>query len=156
MQTPIALDLANESAGEALNGINLIDSIETVISSLDLDKTAMVSHGANGHLWKFQYGTVEVFVQLTGTTDEDMFTVWSRVLTLPAKDEAKLARRLLELNWTTTFEARFAIADSHVILMTTRTVADLSPGEVSRAITVVATIADENDEPLLAEFGMNS
>jgi hypothetical protein len=31
-------------------------------------------------------------------------------------------------------------------------VADLNPGEISRTITVVATIADDNDDDLIAEF----
>ncbi|MHC5830160.1 MAG: YbjN domain-containing protein, partial [Nostoc sp.] len=31
--------------------------------------------------------------------------------------------------------------------------AELSPGEVSRLITIVATIADNNDEALQSEFG---
>jgi hypothetical protein len=34
-----------------------------------------------------------------------------------------------------------------------RTVADLHPGEISRIITLVATIADNNDESLQQEFG---
>jgi hypothetical protein len=134
--------------------INILEAIETVIDSLDSNDSAMVSHAkqGNGNLWKFQYGTVEVFVQLTGTAAEDILTVWAKVLTLPVKNETALNRKLLELNWSTTFEARFAIADSSVIVMTTRSVEDLSAGEISRAITIVAGIADEQDEPLQAEF----
>lgn len=129
------------------------DVIETVISSLDQNNTAMVSHQENGNLWKFQYGSVEVFVQLTGQSDEDTFTAWSPVMKLPAKNEPHLMRKLLEMNWLNTFEARFGIVDNQVIVLTTRTVAELSPGEISRAITLVASIADENDENLQAEFG---
>ena len=113
----------------------------------------MVSQTDQGHLWKFKYGSVEVFVQLTGLTDEDTLTVWSKVLKLPAKDEASLMRRLLELNWSATFEARFGIFDEQVVVLSTRTLAELSPGEISRLITVVATIADDNDEALQSEFG---
>ena len=84
--------------------------IETVISSLDQDNTAMVSHTDEGSVWKFTYGSVEVFVQLTGESDEDLMTVWSSLLLqLPAKDEAGLMRRLLEMNWTGTFETCFSI-----------------------------------------------
>ena len=53
--------------------------IETVISSLDQDNTAMVSHTDEGSLWKFQYGSIEVFVQLTGESDDDLLNVWSSV-----------------------------------------------------------------------------
>ncbi|MGL4379139.1 MAG: YbjN domain-containing protein, partial [Microcoleaceae cyanobacterium] len=34
----------------------------------------------------------------------------------------------------------------------TRTVAELSPGEIARVITIVATIADDNDDILIAQY----
>ena len=148
-QNVVPLDPNSTPATE----INLIEAIETVIDSLDSHNSAMVSHANKGNLWKFQYGSVEVFVQLTGThQDDDVLTVWSKVLTLPVKNETALNRKLLELNWNTTFEARFAITEGSVMVMTTRSVADLSAAEISRAITIVAGIADEQDDPLQAEF----
>lgn len=131
---------------------NHLEVIETVISSLQEDQSAMVSHSEQGHLWKFKYGSVEVFVQLTGLTDEDTLTVWSPVLKLPVQNEAQLMRRLLEMNWSGTFEARFGIFGDQIVVTSTRTVAELSPGEVSRNITVVATVADNHDESLQSEF----
>ena len=127
--------------------------IETVISSLDLDDTAMVNHGEEGSVWKFQYGSVEVFAQLTGETDDDLLTVWATVLKLPAKDEPGLMRKLLEMNWSSTLETCFSIQNNTVVVSAQRTVADMSPGEVSRIITLVANIADDNDELLQEEFG---
>jgi hypothetical protein len=133
---------------------NHVQVIENVIDTLAQDDSAMVSHAAEGgYLWKFQYGSVEVFVQLTGITDEDTITVWSAVLKLPAKDEPRLMRYLLELNCVSTFEARFGIINNQVVVISTRTLAELSPGEVSRIVTIVATIADDNDEYLQSEFG---
>ncbi len=134
-------------------GFNLVETIETVIASLDQGGGAMVNRTEGSHLWKFKYGSVEVFVQLTGTTDEDTLTVWAPVLALPARNEPQLLRHLLEMNWLSTFEARFGISQNQVVVLTTRSVADLSAGEISRAITIVATIADDNDEALAAEFG---
>jgi hypothetical protein len=133
--------------------VNYVEIIETVISSLDQENTAMVSHNEDGYMWKFKYGSVEVFVQLTGSTDDDNFAVWSSVLQLPVKNEAQLMRKLLEMNWSDTFESHFGIFNDQVVVLSSRTVAELSPGEISRAITVVATIADDNDEALQAEFG---
>ncbi|WP_319421391.1 YbjN domain-containing protein [Pleurocapsa sp. FMAR1] len=127
--------------------------IETVISSLDQDNTAMVNHTTEKSLWKFNYGSVEVFVQLTGESDEDLLTVWSSLLNLPAKDEPGLMRRLLEMNWTGTFETCFSIHDNKVMASAQRTVADMYPGEISRLVTLVANIADDNDEILKEEFG---
>ncbi|MBF2047727.1 MAG: YbjN domain-containing protein [Leptolyngbya sp. IPPAS B-1204] len=149
------LELETTEAGmseDASFTVNYVEVIETVISSLQQDQSAMVSHTEEGHLWKFKYGSVEVFVQLPGTSDEDTLTVWSSVLKLPVQNEAQLMRKLLEMNWTSTFEARFAIVGDQVVVSAQRTLAELSPAEVSRNITIVATIADDNDEALQAEF----
>jgi len=127
--------------------------IETVISSLEQNDSAMVSHSEAAFLWKFQYGSVEVFVRLTGESDEDTLTVWATILNLPAKDEPGLMRKLLEMNWSETFETCFAIVDNKVVVSSQRTVAELSPGEISRAITLVANIADDNDDVLKEQFG---
>ena len=127
--------------------------IETVIYSLDEDDTAMVNHTDEASLWKFQYGSVEVFVQLTGESDDDLLTVWATVLKLPVTDEPGLMRRILEMNWSGTFETCFSVHDNTVVVSSQRTVADMSPGEISRIITLVATIADDNDELLKEEFG---
>jgi hypothetical protein len=143
---------SNEQIEEP-SGNNHVELIQTVIASLQQDESAMVSHNQSSYLWKFKYGSVEVFVQLTGLADEDTITVWSSVLQLPAKDEARLMRQLLEKNWSDTFEACFGIFNEQVVVLSTRTLAELSPGEISRIITVVATIADENDEALQSEFG---
>ncbi|MBP0015792.1 MAG: YbjN domain-containing protein [Roseofilum sp. SBFL] len=134
---------------------NYIHEIEGVISTMIAEgQTVQAGYDSQeGYLWKFQYGSVEVYVQLTGQTDDDSLTVWSYVLSLPAKEEAQLMRKLLEMNWLKTFEAHFAIVDNRVVVVATRTVAELSPGEIARAITLVANIADDNDDALIAEFG---
>ncbi|MDF5717240.1 MAG: YbjN domain-containing protein [Rhizonema sp. NSF051] len=139
---------------EVSTTINHVEVIENVIHSLEQDDSGMVSQSSeDGYQWKFKYGSVEVFVQLTGKTDEDSLTVWSTVLKLPAKDESRLMRQLLEMNCSSTFEARFGIIENQVVVISTRTLAELSPGEVSRLITIVATIADNNDDALQLEFG---
>lgn len=145
-------ELATQLTDETTNNQH-VEVIQTVIASLEQDESAMVSHTQEGYIWKFKYGSVQVFVQLTGLTDEDTFTVWSPVMRLPAKDEARLMRQLLEMNWSNTFEACFGIFDDQIVTLSTRTLAELSPGEISRIITVVATIADDNDEALQSQFG---
>ena len=128
------------------------DEIETVISSLEENDSAMVLKNEEGYLWKFQYGSVEVFVQLTGENDDDLFTVWSVVLPLPAKNEPELMKKLLEMNWSGTFETCFSIFSNQVVVSTQRTVTDLSASEISRAITLVATIADDHDDELRTTY----
>lgn len=137
---------------EELTNLSNLQEIETVISGMAVDHQAMVAKEAQGYLWKFQYGSVEVFVRLTGETDDDTFTVWAKVLQLPVANEADLMRKLLEMNWLTTFEGHFAIVDNQVVVLATRTVAELSPGEIARAITIVATLADQHDDILKAEY----
>jgi hypothetical protein len=138
---------------DAIAAADHIEIIQTVIASLDQDQSAMVSHRDGGYLWKFSYGSVEVYVQLTGTNDNDILTVWSPVLGLPAKDEPKLMRHLLEMNCGETFEACFGILGDQVVVLASRPLADMSAGETSRIMTIVATIADDNDEALQAEYG---
>ncbi|ERT06876.1 putative sensory transduction regulator protein [Lyngbya aestuarii BL J] len=133
--------------------ITYTEEIETVIAGLAKDQKVMVGQSDAGHLWKFQYGSAEVFVQLTGDTEDDTLTVWSPVLQLPAKNEETLMRKLLEINWLSTYESHFAINNNQVIVLSNRTLAGITPAEISRIITVVATIADDNDDDLQAEFG---
>ena len=132
--------------------LNYTDVIETVISSLDQHNNVLVNASEDGYIWKFQYGSVDVYIQLTGTSEDDTFTVWSPVLQLPVQNETHLMRKLLELNWLSTFEAHFSMFNQQVVAVTSRSVADLSPGEISHLITLVATIADDHDEGLQADF----
>ncbi len=126
-----------------------VEMIETVISSLEKEGTAMVGHAQDGYLWKFGYGSAEeVFVQLTGLTDDDTLTVWSAVGDLPDSGAGDLALKLMQLNWTTTLEGRFALLNNKIVVVTSRTLAGLSAGEVSRSITIVATLADDSDSLL--------
>lgn len=128
------------------------DEIETVIYSLEQNDSAMVQSTQEGYIWKFQYGTVEVFVQLTGETDEDLLTVWSSVLSLPVKNELELFQELMALNWSGTFETCFSVFNNQLVVSAQRTVDDLSPAEISRLITLVATIADDYDEVLQEKY----
>ena len=150
--TPQNLETVTEDF-EPETGITYTEEIETVIAGLAQDQKVMVGQSDAGHLWKFQYGSAEVFVQLTGDTEDDTLTVWSPVLQLPAKSEETLMRKLLEMNWLSTYESHFAINNNQVIVLSNRTLAGITPAEISRIITIVATIADDNDDDLQAEFG---
>jgi hypothetical protein len=131
---------------------NPLDDVETVISSLAEPDSAQVSHLEQGCLWRFRYGTAEVYVQITGVTADDMFTVWSAILKLPVQNQLELYQQLLELNWATTLEARFAILDQEVVVVGTRSLLGLDPSEIARMITIVASLADLYDEELQTKF----
>ena len=129
-----------------------VEVIETVISSLEQEGSAMVNHSDDGYLWKFKYGSVDVFVQLSGETDEDTLTVWSPVHKLPVQNEPAMMRKLLEMNCGNTFEACFGLLDDSIVVFSARTLMDINPSEISRLMTIVASIADDNDEELLKNY----
>lgn len=141
-----------DEASETSFVTGYVEVIETVISSLEQDGSAMVNHSDGGHLWKFKYGTVDVYVQLSGETDNDTLTTWSPVHKLPVQNEAEMMRRLLELNCGSTFEACFGLLDQNVVVFASRTLKDINASEISRLMTIVASIADENDEVLLKDY----
>ncbi|MEO0351393.1 MAG: YbjN domain-containing protein [Cyanobacteria bacterium P01_A01_bin.15] len=147
-----------ETAGETISAgtetfeASHIDVIETVIASLDQKGDAMVSHSDDSYLWKFTYGSVTVYVQLTGTEDEDSLTVWSPLLKLPVLNQTALMQELLSMNCGETFEACFGISNQDVLILASRILADINPGEISRLMTIVATIADEQDDILQSKY----
>ncbi len=144
-------DFLDGSDDEAASS-SYLEVIETVISSLEQDGTAMVNRSEEGHTWKFQYGSVDVYVQLTGETEDDTLTAWSPVHKLPVQNESEMMRRLLEMNCGNTFEACFGLIDQSVVVFASRTLKDINPSEISRLMTIVASIADENDEELLKNY----
>ncbi|NJM99811.1 MAG: YbjN domain-containing protein [Phormidesmis sp. RL_2_1] len=152
--TPISPDPATlpDESDESSFVTPYVDVIETVISSLEQEGTAMVNHSESGYLWKFQYGTVDVYVQLSGESDDDTLTTWSPVHKLPVQNEAAMMRYLLTLNCGNTFEACFGLLDQSVVVFASRTLKDINASEISRLMTIVASIADENDELLLKDY----
>lgn len=152
--SPLNVETAGEtiSAGTETFEASHIDVIETVIASLDQGGNAMVSRDDDGYLWKFTYGSVAVYVQLTGTDEEDTLTVWSPLLQLPVANQNTLMEELLSMNCGETFEACFGISNKEVLVLASRILADINPGEISRLMTIVATIADEKDDLLKEKY----
>jgi len=144
------IDVAIAASNEVNPSPKFSETIQTVIASMDAEKTAVVNQ--TNDTWKFKYGTVEIVVNITGDQPTDTFTVLSTVLSFPVKDEARLMKLLLEKNASETFESHFAIQNDQVIIIASRSVEDLSAAEISRLITIVSAIADTNDETLIAEF----
>lgn len=153
-QAPLTTETNDQLIDNAMATVKPSEEIEVVLAGLAQDQKVMVGNSEAGKVWQFEYGSVEVFVQLTGETDEDTLTVWATVLKFPVKNENQLMRRLLEMNWLSTLESHFAITNDQVVVLSSRTLADISATEISRIITIVATIADNNDDNLQAEFGV--
>jgi hypothetical protein len=151
-QEPGSTTEVNDEVNLENSPFDPIEAIELVISSLDSYDEAFVNHTDEGHIWTFRYGSVKVYVQLTGKAEEDTIRVWSPILKLPVQRQSDLMTQLLELNWQSTFEAQFASFNQDIVVVSSRSLADLSAGEISRLITVVATIADDYDESLQTQF----
>lgn len=149
----IDLDLSAQTVDQTMESTAYIETIEAVLSSLDQGDGPRVQKNAEGHLWTFRYGSVDVYVQLTGELASDTLTIWSPVLTLPAKDEPRLMKQLLEKNCYETLEARFGLSGNQVLVISSRILQDISAAEISRLMTIVATIADDSDVALQEEFG---
>jgi hypothetical protein len=152
----VELDVLTPIPGDDLDNASYIDTIEAVITSLDQGDGPLVSKVDQGHLWTFKYGSVNVYVQLTGETAADTLTVWSPILTLPAQDEPGLMKLLLEKNCNETLEARFGLSGNQILVISSRILQDISAAEISRLMTIVATIADDADDALQAQFGLGS
>lgn len=153
-QAQLTTETNDELIDHAMATVKPSEEIEVVLAGLAQDQKVMVGNSEAGKVWQFEYGSVEVFVQLTGETDEDTLTVWATVIKFPVKNENQLMRRLLEMNWLSTLESHFAITNDQVVVLSSRTLAEISATEISRIITIVATIADNNDDSLQAEFGI--
>ncbi len=149
----VDLDLSAPSLDDTMESTSYIETIEAVLTSLDQGDGPRIQKNAEGHLWTFKYGSVDVYVQLTWETDSDTLTIWSPVLTLPAKDEPGLMKSLLEKNCYETLEARFGLSGNQVLVISSRILQDISAAEISRLMTIVATIADDSDDALQAAFG---
>jgi hypothetical protein len=152
--TSTLLESATGADFDINSSFNHMETIQTVIAGMDPDKTALVNQ--TNTTWKFSYGSVEVVVNITGEDPRDTFTVFANVLSFPVKNEQDLLKYLLEKNATDTFEARFALQNDQVLVLASRSVEDLSAAEISRIITVVASIADKYDEELQTKFAVTA
>ncbi|MEN9239427.1 MAG: YbjN domain-containing protein, partial [Thermostichales cyanobacterium SZTDM-1c_bins_54] len=80
--------------------LSIQDQVVTAISALTSDP--IYENHQSGHTWKFTYGTVTVYVHLSGEASSDIFTVWAPVLNLPVSKQEALYATLLEKNWSET------------------------------------------------------
>ena len=86
--------------------------------------------------------------------EQGLLLFLSRIMTVPAQNRAELYRRLLELNYLATSDGAFAIEKESetVYLRALRSLVGLDYDEFEDMLHTVATVADEWDDKLLAEF----
>ncbi len=78
-----------------------------------------------------------------------------RIMPVPKENQALFCRKLLELNFLATADGAFAIdqESNDVYLRAVRTAKGLDYDEFEEMLNTVATVADEWDDKLIADFG---
>jgi hypothetical protein len=86
--------------------------------------------------------------------DHGLILLLSKIMAVPNKRQLEFFRKLLELNYSATSNAAFAIdkQSDNVYLRASRPVSGLDYEEFEEMLHAVATVADEWDDKLIAEF----
>ena len=135
---------------DALTGASMIGAyVERWAAACGTTAEALAVDGG----WEFIAGSAQVRIQ--HDAEDDSLTVYSTLLVVPeqAAQRLPLFTKLLELNYRRTGEARFALADSEVLVTFTRPTQGLDFHEFQRAIEEVARTADDYDDELQTEYG---
>ena len=114
---------------------------EVVFDPLDADGYSSVSRGS---------ATIGINV----LAEQGVLLFLARLLKVPAEGKEALFRLLLELNYTATSDAAFAIEKDTetVCLRAMRSVAGLDYDEFEDMLHTIAAVADEWDDELTARF----
>jgi hypothetical protein len=104
--------------------------------------------------WRLQKGEAHVYVMLLARQDGNRLRITAPVLHLEGvADEARLFRRLLELNARALSSAAFSVEDGTVSIIAERTTIDLDRSEVLDLVKRVEDYAVAYDASLVKEFG---
>ncbi|MBN2714458.1 MAG: YbjN domain-containing protein [Deltaproteobacteria bacterium] len=97
-------------------------------------------------------GSATVGINVLEEAGELIFV--SRIMKTPAQNKEACFRRLLELNYSATSDAAFALEKSTdtICLRAQRSIAGLDYDEFEEMLSTVATVADEWDDRLIEEF----
>jgi hypothetical protein len=114
---------------------------EIVFDPLDADGYTSVRRGS---------ATIGINV----LAEQGVLLFLARVLKIPAEEQGELFRFLLELNFTATSDAAFAIEKDTdtVCLRAMRSIAGLDYEEFEDMLHTIAAVADEWDDELQARF----
>jgi hypothetical protein len=86
--------------------------------------------------------------------NQEALSFFSEIMKVPKNNQANFYRRLLELNYSVTSQGAFAIDKNTdtVYLCASRSIGGLDYQEFEDMLHTVATVADEWDDRLIAEF----
>lgn len=126
--------------------------IEKYLQRLAEEEGIPLDPKAQGNRWEFQRGSARI--RLEFDPENDALTIESVIMPLPAQanPREKLFQKILELNYRSTGEARFALHGGNVVVTFTRSGTGLDYLEFSSAMQSVCRTADDYDDELRAEF----
>jgi hypothetical protein len=112
------------------------------VPPLDPEGTTQVSRGS-------------ATVRLNVLEEHGVLLLLAPIMRVPARDEAACYRRLLELSFLATSDAAFAIdrKTDQVYLRILRRLEGLDYEELEDLLHTIASVADEWDDKLRAQFG---
>ncbi|MCC6739235.1 MAG: hypothetical protein IT452_09325 [Planctomycetia bacterium] len=116
-------------------------------------KESGVALQKNGEVWFAKFGSAQVTLQmLTG----DEIRISSPFLNLPKKGTQLALRRILELNFSATGAARFALEGGQLFVVWSRGIEGLDYEEFVEGLRCVSRTSDDFDDVLRKEWGMAS
>jgi hypothetical protein len=128
--------------------------VEAAIVKIGLDPaTLLTKEGPEQLAWTLKRGSAAVLVMLLQRADGASLRVVSPTVVFDVAKKDALFARLLELNADGMMGCAFGVVGEKVVVVTERPTKDLSEGEVSHAIRLVAAVSDTYDDKLVAEFG---
>lgn len=135
-----------------LEGVEEAVLIENYMRRLATEEGVKLEDLSRGDGWELQRGSARV--RLDYCQPEDRLTIESTILPVP-NDPAKqprLFRRILELNYRSTGEARFALRGNEVLVTFTRSALGLDYVEFVHAVESVCRTSDDYDDELRSAF----
>ncbi len=141
--------------GREANTRSCIAMVEDVLEELGHDPTTSRQSADDGnHVWRFQFGSARITVQIVDRDDFTHLRVCSPVMSTDARvDLLKLYRHLLVLNANAVHGAAFAARQNEVQIVSERSTIDIDRSEVKDLIGRVSKYADDFDDKLVDEFG---
>jgi hypothetical protein len=126
--------------------------VENYMKRLAADHALNPEQITHGEAWELQRGSARVRVEYD--REQDLLTIESAILSLPSDSSrrSQLLGRVMELNYRSTGEARFAIHADQLVVTFSRRAAGLDYVEFVSAIDSVCRTADDYDDELKAQF----
>ncbi|MBI3098100.1 MAG: YbjN domain-containing protein [Planctomycetes bacterium] len=120
--------------------------------SREAGKTIVVTSSGEG-VWEFPFGSARV--RLAADTEAGTLSCSASIMPLPTDGERRmgLMEAVLALNAAKTQEARFAVADETLMVISLRSIEGLDYPEFVSLLQSVGRVADDYDDALRTDYG---